>query len=104
MEAHHKFGPSSLKYIEMCPGFRNSNDTNPVAEEGTLLHEVCETGNLEDITEEQRGLVTPCLDYVHKLEDGADETHNEIRLTISLDEPRRETPDTGAAETAEPTG
>lgn len=89
MEAHHKFGPSSLKYIEICPGFRNSNETNPIAEEGTLLHEACETGELDNLTEEQQGLVAPCLAYINKLDEDATETHNEIRLTILLDEPER---------------
>tara|TARA_Y100000593_G_C4179060_1_gene271082 strand:- start:50 stop:367 length:318 start_codon:yes stop_codon:yes gene_type:complete len=86
-EAHHKFGPSALKYIEICPGFRNSNETNPIAEEGTLLHEACETGEVDHLTEEQQGLVAPCLDYVHKLEKDATEAHNEIRLNIHLEKP-----------------
>lgn len=87
MEAHHKFGPSSLKYIEICPGFRNSNETNPIAEEGTLLHEVCETEDYSGLTEEQEGLVDACLAYVKGLEKGATVVHKEIRLTINLDKP-----------------
>ena len=85
-EAHHKFGPSALKYIEICPGWRNSDETNPVAEEGTLLHEACETRKTDHLSQEQKGLVENCLAYVDRLEEGADEIHKEIRLTISLDE------------------
>jgi hypothetical protein len=38
--AHHRFGPSSLKYYELCPAWQNrlSEDTS-AADEGTLLHE-----------------------------------------------------------------
>ena len=97
MSQHHKFGPSALKYIEICPGFRNSNETNPVAEEGTFLHEACETGNLDGLSSEQKGLVSSCLTYVGKLEEGADEVHKEVRLIIRTqpNERREETSETG---------
>ena len=102
MEAHHKFGPSSLKYIEICPGFRNSNETNPVAEEGTFLHEACESGDLEGLSEEQQGLVGICLDYLTKLEKGADEIHKEIKLDIGImPDGRRENAQTNAANPSE---
>jgi len=38
-EAHHELGPSALKYVEICPGYRSENVSSPWAEEGTMLHE-----------------------------------------------------------------
>jgi len=79
---HHKFGPSTLKYIEICPGFRNSNETNPAAEEGTMLHHAVETENFEGLTEEQLGLVKKVLSVVEPLREGADKVIKETKLTI----------------------
>ena len=42
-EEHHELGPSTLKYVEICPGYRSSNETNQFAEEGTMLHSAAET-------------------------------------------------------------
>ena len=83
-EAHHKFGPSALKYVEICPGYRSENVTTVWAEEGTLLHEACERGDTEGLDEEQSRAVASCLDYVNKLEKNADEAHKELRVEISL--------------------
>ena len=91
-EAHHSLGPSALKWIEICPGFRSSNETNPAAEEGTMLHEAVETGNMEDLSPEQKNLVQKCLDYAKPLIEEADEVIKEERLTIHLHEPRETYP------------
>jgi hypothetical protein len=81
---HHKFGPSTLKYLEICPSFRNSGESNPAAEEGTLLHHCVETENLKGLTEAQIDLVNKVLDEVRPLREGADEVVKEIKLHIDL--------------------
>ena len=84
IERHHELGPSALKYVEICPGFRPTGDTNVYAEEGTMLHKACETGRLDNLSEEQVRLVSTCLDYVEDLEKDADEVHKELRVDIRL--------------------
>lgn len=83
-EQHHELGPSALRYVEICPGFRPTGETNVYAEEGTLLHKACETGKLHDLDDEQMKLVATCLDYVETLEKDADEFHKELRVDIRL--------------------
>ena len=85
-EAHHELGPSALKYVEICPGYRNENVSSPWAEEGTLLHEACERGDTEGLDDEQAKAVVSCLDYVEKLEKGADKVLKEHRVYIGLEE------------------
>jgi len=86
-EAHHKFGPSTLKYIEICPGFRNSNDEepHPVAIEGTRLHEACETGDLGGLDSDQLTLVRKCLAYANSVTAEAAEVHRELKMVINYD-------------------
>lgn len=36
---HHRYGPSSLGYLDECAGFTSRSGTNAAAEEGTALHE-----------------------------------------------------------------
>lgn len=81
-EDHHELGPSTLKYVEICPGYRSSDETNPFAEEGTMLHSAAETGKLDGLNEEQIKLVNACLDYIKPLEDEADDIHKELRVSI----------------------
>lgn len=81
-EEHHELGPSTLKYVEICPSYRSSGETNIFAEEGTLLHAAAETGNLKGLDEEQIKLVIACLDYIEPMEDNADEVHKEMRVEI----------------------
>jgi hypothetical protein len=82
--AHHEFGPSTLKYIEVCPGYRSSDETNPMAEEGTMLHDRVERADLTDLSDEQKGLVQFCLDYAKPFMDGADFFKHEQRYEIRL--------------------
>ena len=84
IERHHELGPSSLRYVEICPGWRSSNETNVYAEEGTLLHLACETGKLDELDDEQMKLVATCLDYVEGLEAGSDVVFKELRVDIKL--------------------
>ena len=85
-EAHHELGPSALKYVEICPGYRSENTTSPWAEEGTLLHEACETGDLDGLDDEQVSAVGTSLDYVNKLEKAGDDSYKELRVEIALDD------------------
>lgn len=81
-DAHHELGPSTLKYVEICPSYRSSNETNIFAEEGTMLHSAAETGNLDGLDEEQMRLVISCLDYIKPLEENADDIYKELRVKI----------------------
>ena len=84
LPSHHEFGPSTLKHIEICPGYRSSNETNPMAEEGTMLHDKVEKEDLSDITDEQRLLVKKCLDYTKPFRDKADFIVKEQKTKINL--------------------
>lgn len=81
-EQHHELGPSTLKYVEICPTYRSSNETNIFAEEGTKLHSAAETGNLEGLDEEQIKAVVSCLDYLKDMEANADQVLKELRVEI----------------------
>lgn len=83
-DQHHKLGPSALKWIEICPGYRSEGGTSIFAEEGTRLHDACETGNVEGLDEEQLSMVTKCTDYISTLTVDATEVLLEQRLTIRL--------------------
>jgi hypothetical protein len=85
-EQHHELGPSTLKYVEICPGYRSSNETNPFAEEGTMLHACAETGILDGLTYEQTNLVQTCLDYIAPLEAKADKVLKELKVEIKYDD------------------
>jgi hypothetical protein len=43
--AHAQFGPSGLKSLELCPGFRNHGKTSAKADRGERLHKAVETGS-----------------------------------------------------------
>lgn len=83
-DAHHKLGPSTLKWVEICAGYRSSNETNPMAEEGTMLHEAVENEDMSGLDEVQISLVQKCLDYAKPFMDKADEVFKEERLTINI--------------------
>jgi hypothetical protein len=44
---HHQFGPSGLKLLEMCAGYRSdpNKDPHPVTEAGSRCHDALETGD-----------------------------------------------------------
>jgi hypothetical protein len=90
-EEHHPLGPSTLKHVEICPGFRSTNEQNVFTIEGTRLHEACETRKFEGLDDEQSYSVGVCLTYVDKLGEGKQvERFQERKLTIALyteDEP-----------------
>ena len=63
-QAHATYGPSSLAYYELCPSYESSQGGDTTAsDEGTLLHEACETDDLELCeNDEQRDAVQWCID------------------------------------------
>jgi len=65
---HAKHGPSGFAPKEICPGFQNSGESGPAAEEGHRLHEALETGKLDGLDEEQLQVVGMCRGYVEALE------------------------------------
>jgi hypothetical protein len=52
-EGHAKHGPSSLKHKEICAHWRSDSGTNPVAEEGTMLHERLVTRDFSGLEPQQ---------------------------------------------------
>lgn len=80
---HATYGPSSLKYREICPGWRNDRDADlTFANEGTSMHEAAETGRRGTLTDDQWAEVQKCLRYIKPLERGATAVHKELRLEI----------------------
>ena len=71
---HAKHSPSSLAYKEICPGFKNREESSPAADEGTLLHKALETGKTEGFDDEQLQVVEMCRDYIENLEATAKST------------------------------
>jgi hypothetical protein len=98
---HHKYSPSKLKNLAICPGYTSSDTTSEAAEEGTMLHECCETGIIPDgLTDEQKHLVKVCRDYVDQLEADSLSHIREQRLVI-LDSATAGTADGVVCETVE---
>lgn len=66
---HHRYGPSTLDSLDLCVRFKfkESEDMDDAATEGTLLHEAFETGNLAGLNEEQARCVTTIGSYVGAL-------------------------------------
>lgn len=60
---HAKHSPSSLGYKEACPSFYSRPGSNPVAEEGTMLHAALEHDSFDGLNEEQRVLCEQCRDF-----------------------------------------
>lgn len=83
-DAHHKLGPSTLKNVEVCPGFRSTNEENVFTIEGTKMHEAAETENFKGLDEEQEVMVAKALAYKQSLEEEGSETILEQRVTIRL--------------------
>jgi hypothetical protein len=82
--AHHKLGPSTLKYVEVCPGFRSTSEENVFTIEGTKMHEAAETGNFEGLDEEQEAMVSKALAYVNMFKTKGTKTLLEQRVNIRL--------------------
>lgn len=69
--SHHKYGPSSLKWREICPGWDNepqpSEGGSIAALEGTMMHKALETGNYEGLDEWQKKNVLMVADVFQQM-------------------------------------
>lgn len=65
-KTHARFSPSRLEGLELCPKYERQ-EIEDAADEGTLMHEACETRNLEGLTPEQKQQVERALAYVDSL-------------------------------------
>ncbi len=83
-DAHHQLGPSTLKYVEVCPGFRSTNEDNVFTIEGTKMHEAAETGNFDGLDEEQESMVAKALAYVNTVKKKGTKVLLEQRVNIRL--------------------
>lgn len=81
---HARFGPSTLDNLSKCVRFKYQEmGDNSAAEEGTLLHEAFETGDLRGLNEEQSAQVTKLLDYKQTLYESGDwDAHEEVRVEL----------------------
>lgn len=81
---HHDLSPSKLGYLAMCPSWINDpNRDSSAADEGTLLHKVCELKDLSLCqTEEQRLLTSMCIDYVETLVRPGDTVLPEEKIAV----------------------
>jgi len=93
-EEHHPLGPSTLKHVEICPGYRSASEETVFTIEGTLLHEACETRDFSKLSQDQLPLVESCLEYVDELSTSKQvKSYIERKLFINLFEPDEEPPD-----------
>tara|TARA_R100000231_G_scaffold41281_5_gene36097 strand:- start:9776 stop:10024 length:249 start_codon:yes stop_codon:yes gene_type:complete len=51
--AHAEFGPSGLKYVKACPGFKGKEGTSEAAEKGTRIHEALEVNDPSALRDEE---------------------------------------------------
>jgi hypothetical protein len=51
--AHAEFGPSGLKYVKACPGFKGKEGTSEAAEKGTRIHEALEVHDPSALHDEE---------------------------------------------------
>lgn len=87
---HARYSPSKLQSKEKCPRFdyqqEEPGDVNEAAEEGTLLHEAYETGDMTGLNEEQKAQVEKVLQFTETLTAGLDPgeytVFNEIKLEV----------------------
>lgn len=81
--AHHQHSPSTLKWKAVCPGW-TSDQTGDMtaADDGTIMHEAYETGNLNGLSEEHAGLVRQAIGFTDELERGADQVLREFRMQV----------------------
>jgi hypothetical protein len=85
---HHKAGPSSLGYIELCPSWKNrAGSVHPIAEEGTILHSILDGKDAPldfDLTDNRRRVLEFCQMAVvgHPGRQPVVKEINEIKLPI----------------------
>ncbi len=84
---HARFSPSKLDALSQCVRFRyddSNQSTQDAGNEGTMLHEAFETGDLTGLSEDQASDVAAILGYVESLKvgDGEWQDLREVRLEL----------------------
>lgn len=64
---HARYSPSKLDMLSLCLRFKHIEMEDGSANEGTLLHEAYETGNLNGLDAEQKRAVQPIIEYTDSL-------------------------------------
>lgn len=88
---HARYSPSMLDNLDRCIRFRykQTDQVNEAAEEGTTLHKAFETGNLMGLDEEQAQMVTMARDYANSFlstEGGPDQWLDFAEQRLALDD------------------
>lgn len=85
---HAEFGPSGLKPLTYCRGFKNRGGTSKAAEKGTRIHLALETGNTAELEDESEyDMYQACLadlDSELALLEPGYARHDELRLHMDL--------------------
>jgi hypothetical protein len=79
------YSPSQLRKYELCAHFKPESEdkSSAAADEGTMLHKACETGDLRGLDCEQREMVERCLGYVESIvKPEGTQVHKEVRVSI----------------------
>lgn len=63
---HSRISPSKLKSLEICPGFLDdpNREVHAITLQGTKCHECLDSGDDSKLTDEERGWVKMCRNYV----------------------------------------
>jgi len=74
-----------LKNKEICPHWQNRPGSSAAADEGTRMHEACETGILDGLNLEQQAQVKDCTDEVFRRQSEIMDCrrYNELRLDVA---------------------
>lgn len=94
VEEHAEYNPSSLRYFEVCPSYKNreedeDEDVHEVTAAGSRLHDALEKEDFDGLFSEEEQLLgqqtleaAESIEEMHGVQDG--ELHREIRLPIHL--------------------
>lgn len=60
---HAEYSPSGLKMFEACPSYKKREGTNPIAEQGTKIHEAVDSGDTSLLNDEELAIAQYCFDF-----------------------------------------
>lgn len=80
--AHARFSPSMMNYLELCPGYRSSNEKSFASERGTKLHDATERGDTRGLPPEESEAVQLCIDRVTEFVKPESKLFKEIRVNV----------------------
>lgn len=89
---HAEFGPSSLKYVAACRGWKSRGGTSEAAEMGNRIHTACEHRNPAGLLDEREQQIYEeliagedrWLENIFGFKDGEAVIHKEIQLDVPL--------------------